>query len=138
MSLLRTTLCLLATLCATTLPAQAQSCATVEVHQVRAEQGHLMLAAYASAESFGRKPVQSLRVPAGAAVMQVQLCGLAGETVALMLFQDLDSDGRMGRNVLGLPLEPWGSSGQPGPMGPAWATAQVPLNGQPIVVQMSQ
>jgi hypothetical protein len=27
---------------------------------------------------------------------------------------------------------------QPGPMGPAWASAQVPLNGQPIVVQMSQ
>lgn len=138
MTLSRTAFCLLATLLATTLPAQAQTCATVEVRHVRAAQGHLMVAAYASAETFGRSPVQSLRVPAGGEVMQVQLCGLAGETIALMLFQDLDSDGRMGRNVLGLPLEPWGSSGQPGPMGPAWASAQVPLNGQPIVVQMSQ
>ena len=34
---------------------------------------------------------------------------------ALALFQDLDSDGRMGRNVLGIPTEPWGASGSPGP-----------------------
>jgi uncharacterized protein (DUF2141 family) len=118
--------------------AQAQTCATVEVQNVRAAQGQLMLAAYASAEGFGRKPAQALRVPAGAETMQLQLCGLSGEQVALMLFQDLDSDGRMGRNVLGLPVEPWGSSGKPGLMGPAWDTAQVPLDGRVIVVQLSQ
>jgi uncharacterized protein (DUF2141 family) len=118
--------------------AQAQTCATVEVHNVRPDQGQLMLAAFVSADAFGRAPAQSMRVPAGSATMQVQLCGLAGDKVALMLFQDLDGDGRMGRNVVGLPLEPWGSSGKPGANGPVWDSAQVPLDGQPIVVHLSQ
>ena len=131
-------LCAVATWIGASPMAQAQTCATVEVHNVRPQQGQLMLAAYASAETFARSPLQSMRVPAGSATMQVQLCGLAGDKVALMLFQDLDGDGRMGRNVVGLPLEPWGSSGKPGANGPAWDSAQVALDGQPIVVHLSQ
>jgi uncharacterized protein (DUF2141 family) len=120
------------------LSVQAQECATVEVRNVRPGQGSLMIAAYADADSYGKKPVTAIRLPAGEAVMTFQLCGLAGKDVALMLFQDLDNDGKMGRNLLGLPTEPWGSSGTPAMFGPTWETGRVARDAAPIVVNMSQ
>jgi uncharacterized protein (DUF2141 family) len=118
--------------------AQPAGCATVEVENVRPQQGHLMMAAYANAEDFGKKALASLRLPAGEARMRFLLCGLSGEAVALTLFQDLDSDGKMGKNVLGMPIEPWGASGTPGAFGPAWDTGKVPLDGRVIAVRLSQ
>lgn len=122
-------------------PAWAQTCITVEVHNVRPQQGQIMLAAFTDAESFGKKAVVSLRVPAGDAITPVQLCGVVGNSVALTLFQDLDSDGKMSRNLLGMPSEPWGSSGTPGNFGPSWDTAKVALNsdvsGSVIIVKLS-
>ena len=121
-----------------TTTAQAQKeCVTVEVQNVRPNQGQLMLAAYGDAETFGKKPLQALRVAAGDATMSIQWCGLSGSTVALMLFQDLDSDGKMGRNAMGMPTEPWGGSGTPGMFGPTWDSGKVALDGKPIVVRMS-
>lgn len=115
----------------------ATRCAAVDIQNVRPQQGHLMVAAYGSAETFGKKPLVALRVPAGESRMQVQLCGLSGTEVALMLFQDLDSDGKMASNLVGMPTEPWGSSGNPGPFGPQWQTGKVALDGSPIAVKMS-
>jgi uncharacterized protein (DUF2141 family) len=128
---------LTASLLLLTAAAQAQLCVNVEVQNVRPQQGHLMLAAYSDAESFGKKPAQSLRVPAGDVTMTVQVCGLTGSSVAFTLFQDLDSDGKMGKNAVGIPTEPWGSSGTPGMFGPSWETGKVALDGKPIVVRMS-
>jgi uncharacterized protein (DUF2141 family) len=96
-----------------------------------------MLAAYGDAETFNKKPLQTLRVPAGEATMTVKWCGLTGNLVALTLFQDLDSDGKMGRNAMGMPTEPWGGSGTPGMFGPTWDSGKVELDGKPIVVRMS-
>ena len=77
-------------------------------------------------------------LPAGdTAVMSFQLLGLRSPKVALMLCQDLDNDGKMARNLLGLPTEPWGSSGTPGMFGPSWETGRVTRGAAPIVVQMS-
>lgn len=125
---------------AAALHAQAQTatrCAQVEVHNVRPQQGQLMLAAFASADSFQKQPLVSLRLPAGETVMKFELCNLSGDAVALTLFQDLDSDGKMGRNLIGIPTEPWGSSGTPGAFGPSWETSRVLLDGKTIVVKMS-
>ena len=113
--------------------------ATVEVHHVRPGQGFLMLAAFADAASFRSRPVVALRLPAAeATTMRFPLCGLAGDAVALTLFQDLDSDGKMGVNRVGMPTEPWGASGTPGAFGPSWDTGKVALDGNPIVVRLSQ
>jgi uncharacterized protein (DUF2141 family) len=117
--------------------APAGLCATVEIENLRPGQGQVMVAAYGSAETFGKRPLKAIRVPAGEARMSVQLCGLSGTEVALMLFQDLDSDGKMGRNLMGMPTEPWGSSGQPSMFGPQWDTGKVALDGRPIAVKMS-
>lgn len=126
-----------AVLLITATPVSAQSCATVEVHNVRPQQGFLMVAAYTDADSYNKKPATQMRLAVGDANMTFQLCGLTGDVVALSLFQDLDSDGKMGQNLLGMPIEPWGASGSPGAFGPKWDTTRVPLNGSPIVVKMS-
>ena len=126
------------------LPAAAQpvaaqpGCVTVEVHNVRPGQGFLMVAAFADAASFRSRPALALRLPADGATMRFPLCGLAGDVVALTLFQDLDGDGKMGTNLVGMPTEPWGSSGTPGAFGPSWDAAKVALDGNPIVVRLSQ
>jgi uncharacterized protein (DUF2141 family) len=119
-------------------PLFAQTCVSVEVHNVRAQQGQIMVAAYVDAESFLKKPAQSVRAPATGAITVIELCGISGNTLALTLFQDLDSDGKMGRNLLGMPTEPWGTSGTPGSFGPNWETAKVSLDGKAIVVRLSQ
>ena len=119
-------------------PARADTCATVEVRNVRPGQGFLMVAAYADAATFGKTAVASLRLPAGDAVMNFQLCGLPGTSVALTSFQDLDGDGKMARNLLGMPTEPWGASGSPGPFGPAWETSALALDGTVISLSLSQ
>jgi uncharacterized protein (DUF2141 family) len=122
-------------------PAHAQGpgpgCAVVEVQNVRPSQGNLMVAAYASAEDFSKKPVTTQRLAAGEQTMRFTLCGLTGSAVALTLYQDLNSDGRMSRNLLGMPTEPWGSSGTPGAMGPTWEGARVALDGSTVIVRMS-
>lgn len=113
-------------------------CAQVEVHNVRPQQGHLLVAAYGTAESFRKQALTQLRLPAGEATMRFALCGLgAAAEVSLVLLQDLDGDGRMATNVLGIPTEPWGASGTPGMMGPSWDNSRVPLNGGVISVRMA-
>jgi uncharacterized protein (DUF2141 family) len=115
----------------------AEGCVTIEVQNVRPQQGQLMLAAYAEAETFNKKALVSLKVPAGDATTLVEMCGISGDTLAITMFQDLDSDGKMGRNFLGIPLEPWGSSGTPGSFGPSWETGKVKLDGSVIVIKLS-
>jgi uncharacterized protein (DUF2141 family) len=117
----------------------AEGCATVEVQHVRPQQGQLMLAAFASADTYRKKPLVQMQLAAGDATMRFAVCGLgAAQELALTLFQDLDGDGRMGSNLIGMPTEPWGSSGSPGTFGPTWDTGRVKLDGSVIVVKMSQ
>ena len=125
-------------LTAATSFASAQTCAGVEVNNVQPRQGHLMLTAFLDADSFNKSPVTAIRTLATETTMRLQVCGLSGDSVALTLFQDLDSDGKLGRNVLGIPSEPWGASGTPAMTGPKWESAKVALNGSTIVVRLSQ
>jgi uncharacterized protein (DUF2141 family) len=119
--------------------AQAPSvCATVEVQNLRVGQGPLMVAAYADAASFRKTAVSQLQLAVSAETMTIQVCGLSGDAVALTLFQDLNGNGKLDANPFGMPIEPWGASGKAAPMGPTWASAQVPLDAQTIVVKLSK
>ena len=135
---LRTAMLAATLICTLTLAAaQSQRCVTVEVQNVRPQQGQLMLAAYGDAESFGKKALLTLKVPAGDATTRFELCGVSGSALAITMYQDLDGDGTMARNLLGMPTEPWGSSGQPGNFGPSWETGKVLLDGSPIIVKLA-
>ncbi len=124
---------------ALTASASAQTCTDVEVQNVRPEQGTLMLAAYESADDFNKKSVAMLRLRAGAETMKFNLCVPSNGPVALMLYQDLNDNNKLDTNVMGIPSEPWGSSGKASGFGPpTWAAAQVPLDGKAIVVLLSK
>lgn len=132
-----------ATLAAATLfsagPTHAADCAQIEVRNVRPQQGTLMVAAYADAATFDKTPVAALALPVGEATLSFPLCGLTGEAVALTLFQDLNGNQKLDRNVFGVPSEPWGASGTPAPMtAPTWETTHVALGTGPIVVNLSK
>ncbi len=124
----------------TATPAAAQGCIAFEVHHVRPDQGVLMLAAYADAASFNKQPVTAAQMRAGSATTQtVQLCGIAGPSVAVMAFQDLNGNGKLDSNVFGIPSEPWGASGTPKAMSaPTWESAAVALDGKTVTVTLSR
>jgi uncharacterized protein (DUF2141 family) len=122
--------------------ASAQTCAPVEVRNVRAAQGTLMVAAYTSEAEFMKKPATALQLKPSDETLSFSLCLPAGTaSVALMLFQDINDNGKMDSNVLGIPTEPWGSSGKPSNFGPPnWAAAAVavPTDSKPVVVVLSK
>jgi len=117
-------------------PTEGASCVEVEVLNVRPAQGQLLMTAFDREDQFGKQPLSRMRVAAGEATTRFRWCGLQAESVAVMMFQDLDGDGRMGRNLVGMPTEPWGSSGTPGGMGPRWDIARVPLDGRVLVLTL--
>ena len=122
--------------------AAAQTCTPVEVRNVRSAQGTLMVVAYTSEVDFNKKPAMAMQLKATDETLSFSVCvpGVAAN-VALMMFQDLNDNGKLDANVLGVPSEPWGSSGKPHPYGPPnWAGAAVPLptDGKPIVVILSK
>ena len=122
-------------------PAHAQApggCVALEVHHLRVGQGPLMVAAYIDAASFGKVAMSQLQVNVTGETMTVPLCGLTGAAVAVTLFQDLNSNGKLDANPFGMPTEPWAASGRAAPMGPTWASAQVPLGSEPLVVKLSK
>lgn len=133
---------LVAAACATLAPApaaSAQGCIDVEVRNVRPSQGTLMVAVYSDTATFNKQPSATTQLPAPSeATAKIQLCGIAGSPVALMLFQDLNGNGKLDKNVFGIPSEPWGASGTTQPTSaPSWESAAVVLDGKPIVVTLS-
>jgi uncharacterized protein (DUF2141 family) len=134
-----TFLAVVSALVMSTVPARAATCVTLEVQNVRPEQGMLMIAAYADAASFNKTPIVATQTKPGAETMTFPLCGLSGDTAAFTLYQDLNGNGQLDRNVLGMPSEPWGASGKPAAMSaPTWETTAVPLDGTTIVVKLSK
>jgi len=113
-------------------------CATVEVQNLRTGQGPLMVAAYTDAANFRKTAASQLQLGVTGETMTIKVCGLTGNVVALTLYQDLDSNGKMDANPFGMPTEPWGASGKAAPMGPSWDSAQVPLGAETIVVKLSK
>lgn len=122
--------------------ATAQTCAPVEVRNVRPTQGTLMVVAYTSEAEFNKKPAAAMQLKTTAETLSFSVCLPAVAThVALMMFQDINDNGKMDSNILGIPSEPWGSSGKPSNFGPPnWAAASValPADGKPIVVMLSK
>jgi uncharacterized protein (DUF2141 family) len=113
-------------------------CAKVEVQNLRTGQGPLMVAAYTDAASFRKTAASQMQLAVTGETMNIQVCGLSGDVVALTLYQDLNSNGKMDANPFGVPTEPWGASGKAAPMGPSWDSAQVSLGVEPIVVKLSK
>jgi uncharacterized protein (DUF2141 family) len=89
--------------------APAQPVATITVANIRAQQGFILAALY-DERGWGSPAVAVARVSANAGQVTLRLAVPAPGRYGVRLFHDLDSDGELDANLMGLPVEPFGFS----------------------------
>jgi uncharacterized protein (DUF2141 family) len=116
---------------------------TIIVNNVQQDAGQVMLGLFNSPEGFPKTITQGTLAPAKerSATGQVRLVfkGLAAGQYAATAFHDLDSNGKLNANLMGLPTEPYGFSnnarGNFGP--PAFKDAVITLGEQDLTIEIS-
>jgi len=106
---------------------------TVLVDNVASDAGQVLVGVFDQAETFPRAMLRGERAPAStrdaSGRVKLVFTGLAPGRYALSAFHDLDDNGKLNANVMGLPTEPYGFSrdarGNFGP--PAFADAAVDM-----------
>lgn len=83
---------------------------TITVQAVKQPSGHLMLEVYNSEASFRRDAIRQVRQPARAGNVSIPIGELPAGQYAVMMFQDLNGNGKLDTNLFGIPNEPWGGS----------------------------
>jgi uncharacterized protein (DUF2141 family) len=96
------------------------------VSGLKAGEGVLMIAVYSSADTFFKKPAWVSGQKVSAATMQVPVCNLDAQEIAVMAFVDMNGNEKLDSNPLGIPTEPYAASGKP-PMfsAPSWNDVKV-------------
>ncbi len=82
---------------------------TLDVVGMKEKKGNLLISVYNSAEDYLKKPVKTLTTPVDALTKRVVL-ELESGTYAVVIYQDLNSNGKVDRNFFRLPTEPCGFS----------------------------
>ena len=91
---------------------------TLDVVGMKEKKGNLLISVYDSAEDYLKKPIKTLTTPVNALTKRVVL-ELESGTYAVVIYQDLNSNGKVDRNFCRLPTEPCGFSRDARPkMGP--------------------
>jgi uncharacterized protein (DUF2141 family) len=125
----------------TATAAQSKStstCATLQFTGLKTGEGLLMIAAYGSAETYLKKPVWVNAVKVDKETMNVPVCDVAAAEIAVTAFQDVNGNGKLDSNPMGIPSEPYGASGTPAMFSaPTWNDTKVLIAGStsPIVVK---
>jgi uncharacterized protein (DUF2141 family) len=122
--------------------ADAACSKTIELSNVRPNQGTVFIAVYGSAETYNKGALLSIMLKAGARdKVSIPLCMLDATEVAVSVFQDINSNGKLDSNPFGIPSEPYGASGKPSNFGaPTWDATKVSLSGtdaQRITVKLN-
>lgn len=95
------------------LLAQNEHGLTVNVSEVKEIKGHMMIAVYDSAENFlTKKLVMGAKVAVDNEVVTHHFEGLPYGNYAISVYHDLDSDGELATNFMGIPKEPYGFSNE--------------------------
>ena len=126
-------------LCA--LPAQAADL-TVVVNNIQSGAGNVMLGLFYSAASFPKAVAKGTQAPASArdAAGRVTLVlrDLAPGQYAFSAYHDLNGNGQLDNNLMGLPTEPYGFSnnarGSFGP--PSFQAASITLPAQGLTLEL--
>jgi uncharacterized protein (DUF2141 family) len=101
----------------------------VEVSGLRSDQGQLLLRLFTSEDGFptdGSKALRQLKQPIAGRKVRFELSGLALGSYAVACVHDENGDGKLDKNLLGIPKEGVGASndakGRMGP--PKWQDAR--------------
>lgn len=105
--------------------AQDAPAVSVTVSGMKTTDGNILAAVYDEASWGKGKAVAVGRASAGAAIVTLELKLPATGRYAVRLFHDIDGDGKMATNLLGIPSEPFGFSNNAAPSfgPPAFADA---------------
>jgi uncharacterized protein (DUF2141 family) len=111
-------------------PSLETPCPTLAVTGLKPGDGVLMIAVYASADTFFKKPAWTTAQKVSGATMQIPVCNLNEDEIAVTAFQDMNGNQKLDSNPIGIPTEPYAASGKP-PMfsAPTWNDAKVPFKG---------
>lgn len=116
----------------------AIACPTLQFVGLKAGEGVLMVAAYGSAETFFKKPAWSQAIKVDKDTMTVPVCNFEAAEIAVTAFQDMNGNGKLDSNPMGIPSEPYASSGKPAMFSaPTWNDTKVAFASatQPIVIK---
>lgn len=83
---------------------------TVDVAGVKNAKGKVMVAVYDSAAKFLKEPVRTAAVDAQPGKVRLLIAGLPEGDYALSLFHDVNGNGELDANPVGMPTEPYGFS----------------------------
>ena len=86
---------------------------TVKVENVSSEGGTLRVGVWDSATFTQKKPLHGISQSAKAGEMVVAFTNLAPGEYAVKVLQDVNSNGKPDKNLLGFPTEPFGFSNAP-------------------------
>jgi uncharacterized protein (DUF2141 family) len=125
-------------LCSIGLNASAEDL-TVEIQHVTPNAGPVMVAVYDKAEDFPapQKGLAGQAVEAHGESAEAFFHGLAPGRYAVAVYQDLNRNGKLDKNFLGLPTEPYGFSrdarGSLGPPSFDAAAVEIPATAKVVI-----
>jgi len=109
-----------------TAPAEAPT-ATFVFEGLRAPAGVVEVALFDAEAAYARRkaPVRSVRAPVSGRSVEVRFDGIAPGRYGAMAYHDVNGDGRLNTNPVGMPTEPYAfSNNARGRFGPApWTAA---------------
>lgn len=116
---------------------------TVVIQNIQQDTGNVMLGLFSTPEDFPKTAIQGMFVTAAKrdATGRITLVmrDLAPGQYAVSAFHDIDGNGKLNTNLMGMPIEPYGFSndaqGQFGP--PAFKAAAITLPAQGLTIQLS-
>ncbi|MGD9979156.1 MAG: DUF2141 domain-containing protein [Hyphomonadaceae bacterium] len=82
----------------------------VRVDNVRPDQGDVRVAMFAEGAWLSEEPVAALRTTSDRGSVTLRLTAPAAGRYGLAAYQDLNGDGELSRNMIGLPTEPYAFS----------------------------
>jgi uncharacterized protein (DUF2141 family) len=112
----------------------------VEVQGIQNPKGKVMIGLFDKAADFPEKMRQGLALDAAVPTVAAVFTGLPNGEFAVAVYQDQNGNGKLDKNLFGVPTEPYGfsrdASGRMGP--PRFADAKLSIDGvdQTIVVKL--
>jgi uncharacterized protein (DUF2141 family) len=102
------------------------ACPTLNVTGLKADEGVLMIAVYTKSEEFFKKAAWMTAQKVSSTSMQIPVCNLDAEEIAITAFQDMNGNQKLDMNPIGIPTEPYAASGTPAMFGaPTWKDTKV-------------
>lgn len=83
---------------------------TVNIENVKSNDGNLMVAIYDSAANFLKNPLQAAKMTAQTGNSTVQFKDLPPGEYAVVVYHDANGNGQLDKNMFGMPVEDYGFS----------------------------